>query len=307
MSDWSASSYQVSLPEIYQIELTNLCNLHCPNCIREDKRVMRPQGYMSLDLIKKMADWGDFENTYFLELQLYGEPLLNPKFYDIVKYLKEHFKFKLGLSTNGILIQENILALLMLDYITVSIDSPIKEEYEMLRPGSSFNKLVQSIDLLYANLDYRPHPIIDLQVIKFKTTRLPALKAFANSKKWDNITCREVPDCFAAYHGLSYNKDEMNKLCLNPYMSVSIQWDGDVVPCCFACGKQIVYGNAYTSTLKDIWENSYSHKLLTRQMEHNHNEGHMPCMYCYQRSPVILHMMMLKENTIGKGRIEGVK
>jgi len=36
--------------------------------------------------------------------------------------------------------------------------------------------------------------------------------------------------------------------------SVTVQWDGDVVPCCNVVGKQKVLGNLYKEPLEVIWE-----------------------------------------------------
>ena len=294
--NWSTDTFQVINPEIYQLELTNKCGLSCPNCIRDDPRVRRPVGYMGLDLIKLMHDRGDFDGSYFLELQMYGEPLCAPQFDDIIFYLKENLDVKLGLSTNGLLISEHLEALSNLDFITISIDSPNKEEYEALRVGSSFSKLIANIDMLVGfNLDsIKPskRPAIDLQVINFGQSRLSNLILLAKINHW-NVTCREVVDCFAKYHDRKYPSKNMNQVCLNPWMSVSVQWDGDVVPCCFSAGKDIVYGNLYDMSLKEIWQTSETRKQLVENMRLNYNQENMPCRFCYMRSPVLFHQTML--------------
>jgi len=176
-----------------------------------------------------------------------------------------------------------------LDYLTISIDSPVKEKYEQLRPESSYNHLVSNIDKVMWS-----GPKIDLQVIRFagQDSELHLLKELADKQGWD-VTCREVPDCFLAYRSDKWPKNMANTLCLNPWMSVSVQWDGDVVPCCFSAGKDIVYGNLYDMSLKEIWQISETRKQLVENMRLNYNQENMPCRFCYMRSPVLFHQKML--------------
>jgi len=47
-------------------------------------------------------------------------------------------------------------------------------------------------------------------------------------------------------------KYNLQNICRIPYNYVSIQWDGDVVPCPRAHGKQVVFGNLYNQTWDDI-------------------------------------------------------
>jgi radical SAM protein with 4Fe4S-binding SPASM domain len=294
---WKAEIFQPEVPEIYQIELTNMCNLNCGACIRLDKRVERPIGFLSLDLLKTMIARKDFAGSYFVELQMYGEPLLYPALGEVIKMLKAE-GLKVGLSTNGILIPNKLKDLAALDYMTISMDSAQKPLYEMLRPGSMFGRLVDNID---AALDACPDTKIDLQVINFYGLRdeLPDLVAFAAKRGWTQtgkLTCRAVPDCFAAYQDRPFPKDRINHLCLNPWLSVSVQWDGDVVPCCFSAGKAVVYGNLYNSGLETIWEISKQRQWLMNRMRHDFNVNNMPCMLCYLRSPALFHLKMLQES-----------
>jgi len=293
MNKWEATTFQVEVPEIYQLETTNSCNLSCPACIRQDVRVKRPVGFLDLALLRKMIVRGDFAGSYFVELQMYGEPLLHPQLFDIIKMVKST-GCKVGMSTNGVLLLENLHVIKELDYLTISVDSVDKTEYKYLRSGKTLAKLVSDID---AVLSLDPRPIVDLQVINFWDceNQLTGLTELAQRKKWD-VTCRAVPDCFAAYQDRPYPKVNLSQLCLNPYLSVSVQWDGDVMPCCFSAGKDIVYGNLNTKPLKDIWQNSPARHQLILNMKENYNFFNFPCKLCYMRSPALFHQRMLMEN-----------
>lgn len=303
--NWTTESYSVTLPEIYQIELSSRCNLSCPACLRNDPRVRRPEGDMDINLISKMLKRGDFRGSYFVELQMYGEPTLHPRFNDIVDMLHGH-GFKIGMSTNGTLLSSldnsgmmtgiDEIDVSQLDYLTISIDSPYEATYEKLRPSSSFNALLNVIDELYCQTG----PLIDLQVIKFGgKSELPGLIALAKVNQWD-VVCREVPDCGVMYRGepcpIPGGQDQ---LCLNPWLSVSVQWDGDCTPCCFSAGKHIVYGNLWSQSLAEIWQTSETRKKLMYDMRTSLNMEGMPCKMCYMRSPVMFHQRLLTERMKG--------
>ncbi len=293
VTNWSANTFQVEIPEVYQLELTNCCNLDCSMCIRKDPRVQRPVGFMSTDLVDKMVSRGDFSGSYFVELQMYGEPIISPKLGYFIDKLQEA-GLKVGLSTNGTAIKSCIEDILKLDYLTISVDTANKEDYEVQRLGSSFDKLIGTIDMM---VKIPKRPIIDLQVINYwgGKDNLPGLVELAKDKGW-NVTCRSVSDCFAAYQNRLYPREKMSEICMNPWLSVSVQYDGDVVPCCFAAGKDIVYGNLNDSDLRTIWNTSTVRQALMEEMRLNFNLNHAPCKLCYMRSPILFHLTMLMNN-----------
>ena len=295
MAPWSATSFQVQVPEIYQLELTNCCQLNCPACIRLDTRVKRPLGFLDLGLLKMMLDKGDFAGSYFVEFQMAGEPLLHPQLQQIINMLRAKAPhLKLGLSTNGILIRQKLTELSQLDLVTVSLDSADRATYEAQRLRGGFDNLLEAIERLRATKG----PQIDLQVINFPGAEdeLPGLLHLATERGWSDVTCRSVPDCFAAYQGRTYDVKQKQSLCLNPWLSVSIQWDGDVVPCCFSFGTAIDYGNVGTQSLAGSWKFSPAHQELCDQMRRHYNLDGFPCQLCYMRSPVLFHQTMLMQN-----------
>jgi len=88
--------FSVKVPEVYQIEITDNCNLSCPGCPRDllVYRREKPNRYIEPALIEKMCHRGDLAGSYFVELQGAGEPLMHNSISDIIdvlhKKLKEH-------------------------------------------------------------------------------------------------------------------------------------------------------------------------------------------------------------------------
>jgi hypothetical protein len=114
------------------IEISHSCNLKCIMCIRGNYEVAN-LGHLSFSLFKYILDDIEEKGYLFDKLQLFfnGEPLLNPEFIDIVKYLisknskKRMFK-KIILDTHAqFLTKELSIELCKLDglSITFSLDA----------------------------------------------------------------------------------------------------------------------------------------------------------------------------------------
>src|SRR6478736_111417 len=65
------------LPDIVQIESTNLCNAKCVFCPRDEMH--RRQGVMDLDLFKKIVDECAELGITHVRGQNYGDPLLDKR------------------------------------------------------------------------------------------------------------------------------------------------------------------------------------------------------------------------------------
>lgn len=95
----------LSAPEITGIELTNNCNLKCPNCPTPVSK--RPKGFMNdevFDLSLKLIP--PYPTSYFSVHGL-GEPLMHPKF---IQYLEKIAEIDIStvISTNGILLDKSL-------------------------------------------------------------------------------------------------------------------------------------------------------------------------------------------------------
>lgn len=122
------------LPEVYQLELTASCDLQCPMCLRTTTMQRKPR-LMPFNLIQKMHTRGEFSQTTFIELQMAGEPTINPELHKIIRYLKDEAHLLVGLSTHGLSLRKPAVmhALLCLDTVTISVDSVDPAVYHRMR------------------------------------------------------------------------------------------------------------------------------------------------------------------------------
>src|SRR4029079_8608020 len=75
------------LPEIVQIEATNICNAKCVFCPRDEMH--RRQGVMSLDLVKRIVDECAELGITHVRMHNYGEAFVDRKLVEKVRYAKQ--------------------------------------------------------------------------------------------------------------------------------------------------------------------------------------------------------------------------
>ena len=287
------SPFKVKLPEIYQIEASSACDHACKMCPRvyynrEDKR----QNF-DVELLRTMIIRGDLKGSYFVELQMSGEPLLHPNIITMIELLKKEGMI-VGLSTHGDLFPELISVCQDLDYITISVDSITRRSE--IRKGSPFN----DPDIYLNHLTetawfFLQHQVsIDFQFIELKgweKEKEILQKHFKKLFILEEVNIRSVPDCGILHRtGNRIKSSENNEIgiCLNPFTSVSVQSNGNVVPCCFEWGDSLVYGSLYEKSLEEIWNGP---KVKRLREDHQRGYAYLPdlCQHCYMRSPYLLH------------------
>lgn len=89
-----------SWPEINSVELTNYCNLKCPNC--PTPTCKRPKGFMPKEVFDKAMEYVTPDMDSYFSLHGLGEPLLHPQFFECVRRVAELEK-PILISTNGVL------------------------------------------------------------------------------------------------------------------------------------------------------------------------------------------------------------
>ena len=124
-------------PAIVQIEVTNLCNLHCKMCPRdhEFKKAGITPSSMPFDTFDKiMGGW--IQHVYQIHLFGRGEPLLTAELPKMIEYSAEHGVPFISFTTNGHLLQGEVakaIAGSSLDELRISIDGADEEGYNIIR------------------------------------------------------------------------------------------------------------------------------------------------------------------------------
>ncbi|MPZ13120.1 MAG: radical SAM protein [Chloroflexi bacterium] len=177
------------LPGFLQIEPVGQCNLRCQMCpiqFRRDGPPFGPPAFMPFDMYARLVN--EMNGVNELHLQGLGEPMMHPRFFDMVAYA----------TARGIAVSTNSNLTLLngrraehcvrsgLQWLHVSIDSATSETYERIRVRGRFDRLVRNLETL---LEARqglasklPHLRLVAVVMRQNLHELPGLVRFA--RQW---------------------------------------------------------------------------------------------------------------------------
>jgi MoaA/NifB/PqqE/SkfB family radical SAM enzyme len=167
----------VSAPvRFLQIEPTTRCNFTCGFCAG---RAM-PQADLPWDRFVAAID--AFPMLEHVELQGEGEPLLHPRFFDMVALLRER-QIKVSIITNGSLFTDEAIDKILslsIDKVAVSIESPDAARFQQIR-GGKLEKVTRGLEALVAARDQRrlAQPTVGLSITVLRSTQdeLPQILA----------------------------------------------------------------------------------------------------------------------------------
>ena len=132
-------------PQTIQIEATSRCNLRCPSCShsREAGNGQHLGADELRELLRRLP-----RLPARMVLSGIGEPLVNPRFFDLVDILAER-RIQCHFYTNGTLLTtrkgEEIIARPNIFKVEISCDGACKETFEELRPGADFDRWTRAV------------------------------------------------------------------------------------------------------------------------------------------------------------------
>jgi radical SAM protein with 4Fe4S-binding SPASM domain len=141
-------SAQVDLPHYVQIEPVGQCNLRCRMCpiqFRTDGAAGQPRAYMSFEVFCGLID--QFPEMAELHLQGLGEPLLHPRFFDMVGYAVQR-GISVSTNTNMTVMSEAGAEECVrsgLRTMHVSLDGASAEVYEAIRVRARLARVLRNL------------------------------------------------------------------------------------------------------------------------------------------------------------------
>lgn len=184
----------MQLPTFIQIEPVGQCNLRCQMCslqFRHDGPPYGPLAFLDIDLFKRILD--QLPALKELQLQGLGEPMMHPRFFDMVSYAVAR-GLEVTTNSNLTLLNERRAERCVtsgLHYLHVSIDGATAQTYERIRVRSHFERVVANLERLVAirkrlgsNL---PRITLVVVIMKQNLHELPALVRFAHRWSLEKI------------------------------------------------------------------------------------------------------------------------
>ena len=142
----------VPLPQYVQIEPVGQCNLRCRMCPVQfrDDGPPGPSAFMPFDRFCSLIE--QFDALTELHLQGLGEPLLHPRFFDMVRHASER-GIRVSTNTNMTVMTPEQAAQCVssgLHTMHVSLDGASAASYEAIRVRARFDKVLRNLRRLMA-------------------------------------------------------------------------------------------------------------------------------------------------------------
>ena len=240
------------LPEIVQIESTNICNAKCVFCPRDEMH--RRQGVMSLDLFKKIVDECVELGITHVRVHNYGEPFIDRTLVEKVRYAKQRGIKEVGMISNGSLINADVARGMIeagLDAINISVDASGKEVFESTRIGLKYDKVIGNIERLVQIRSElgRRRPKLILSFVRQNNSADE--QAFI--EHWKTIADKIHITDLHNWAGTLHTESDVNYPCYRPWLTFTVLWDGRVSLCCADFDGRTVLGDMNASTIQEIW------------------------------------------------------
>lgn len=290
-------------PLFISVEISSLCNLHCPECAIGKGLTNRKNRFLDIVVFEKiMSEIGDWLNCVIFYFQ--GEPLLNNDIERYISIAKCH-KIYTMTSTNGQLMTAEKAEKLVnsgLDKIIVSIDGITQESYEKYRRGGKLSKAIDAVKLLDEAKAKagKKSPVIEAQFIVFRFNENEIDDFKSDALKWgsDRVAIKSAqiddPDSspemvtsidkycrYKKVDGKYVIKKPADKACFRAWSGSVVTADGNVVPCCFDKTENHVFGNLNVKeSFIHIWKGEKAKKF--RQTLLTDRKSFKICTNCYE-------------------------
>lgn len=184
----------MDLPGYLQIEPVGQCNLRCQMCsiqFRQDGPPYGPPAFMNFDHYTRIIN--QFTGLRELHLQGLGEPMMHPRFFDMVEYAASR-GISVSTNSNLTLLNERRAVRCIssgLNSIHVSLDGATAATYERIRLRAHFDRVLANLErLLQARLRLAsslPHLRLVMVIMRQNLPELPDIVRLAHRYSMKSI------------------------------------------------------------------------------------------------------------------------
>lgn len=275
----------LSTPFVLFVDPSSACNFRCKFCPTGDRQLIKDtgrwQGAMKLNLYTKIIDdLKEFDHPLkVLRLYKEGEPLLNPRLPDMIRYAKNSGMVDyIDTTTNGSLLSNELSLSLVeagLDRINISVDAMSDKQFlEFTRTKVNFNHYVDTIRFLYDNRQQCEICVKIAGDYLSDEEKKHFFKVFGDIS--DRIFIENTAPCWPEFDveqrtGVTISKgiydNPITEVNTCPYIfySMSVNSDGSVSLCFLDWARKLIIGNARVQSLREIW---FGKIIFDHQMAH---------------------------------------
>ncbi len=259
-------------PFVLFVDPSDACNFKCRFCPTSDRGLMRkvgrPMKVMDFELFKKIANDMTKFSPQVKVLRLYkdGEPLINKRLPDMIKYAKDvGAAERIDTTTNAsLLTPEKGKALIDagLDRINISIEGVSNEQYKNFSDVNlEFERIVENVRAFYENKKQCEMLVKINGDTLSEQDKQTFLDTFGDYT--DKIYIEHIMSCWPNFelNGVEANREkgiygqEIKEvdLCSYVFYSFAINSDGFASLCFLDWSKKLSIGDVREQSVKEIW------------------------------------------------------
>jgi len=259
------------MPVSLSTELTNNCNLNCPECSSGSGQMTRSHGFMDISLfravIKELKPY-----LYNINLYFQGEPMLHPNFFAFVESCRGIHS---TVSTNGHFLSPDNAAKIVrsgLSRLIVSLDGADQESYSAYRINGNIESVLDGLRSVSSARSLSKSSMkleIQLLVNRINEHQIPQIRSIAKTLD-ASLTLKSMQiiheekigewlpseDRYRRYvmsDRRFVSKNRMPDNCARLWFNPVITWDGKVIPCCFDKDAEHIMGDLGQESFREIW------------------------------------------------------
>jgi MoaA/NifB/PqqE/SkfB family radical SAM enzyme len=263
------------VPDRLYVESTNHCNLRCVMCPTGLDVIRRPKGYMDVGLFRGIVD----EVAPFapaLVLHSWGEPMMHPGLFDMIRYAREHDVWVETSSNITLLTEERVRKVLAsgLNQLYLAMDGTTKATYERVRVGANFDKVIRQVErLLELKRTTGSSMRVVLQIIAMNETREEVAEFV---RRWtrpevDQVNVKHLDtwgdqvEAISA-HAVEREAPPVRRPCPNLWYHGYIFWDGSLVSCERDYDVKTPLGNVTEGGVLRTWHGARMRRLRAKHV-----------------------------------------
>ncbi|MDD2707152.1 MAG: radical SAM/SPASM domain-containing protein [Verrucomicrobiae bacterium] len=290
----------LATPFMIFLDPSSACNFQCRFCPTGNRELIRRtgrfQGLLDYDLCRKIVDdLGQFDKKIKV-LRMYkdGEPLLNPKFPEMVAYAKQsgHAE-RVDTTTNAALLNPELNLRLVgagLDRLNVSIAGITDEKYlEFCGSKIELKKIAANLRHFYQHRGSCEVVVKTIAENIRESEHRKFYEMFGDIA--DRIFIEHMAPCWPEFDysglnadfsvGIYGNEVSETKACPYVFYSISVNSDGTVSACFLDWERRLIVGDARRQSLREIWEGEAMRKMRIMMLEFR-RDAHPVCRNCGQ-------------------------
>lgn len=282
-------------PMVLYVESALACNLMCIMCYQSDPTLQKyikgsEHRLMDWDLFTKVIDEAARYDLCAVVFAGRGEPTLNKRFSDMLRYCRNKGILDIKFNTNATKITETMVR----DWLSIgapltvvfSVDAADKKGFEEIRIGANFDEVIFNINMFnrIRMKEFPDSPVrTRISMTLFKDDQDPE----AARKLWaplvDEFTAKNAR---SEQSGSIYLLKDGNVKDVHPEAKCKVLFDrlyvwcdGTVNPCEDDYMSSLRIGNAYQESLHDLWRGPKMMKLRVAHISGKKNTCY-PCNGC---------------------------